>query len=56
MPESHNEIDARATELLAGKVVSSIFRNRENELVIEFEDRTRLFIDAADSPIEVSIT
>ena len=56
MPKDIKDEAMRATELLAGKIVRSVFRHRENELIIEFEDETRLFIDSADATIEISIT
>ena len=50
------EKEAKATELLRGKVVRSVEMHRPDELLIEFEDGTRLFIDIADSKLELSIT
>lgn len=49
--ESH-----RATELLAGKVVARIVRHREAELLIEFSDGCRLFVDSSALGLELSIT
>jgi hypothetical protein len=50
------EVEAlRATELLADKVVASVSRHREGELVVQFTDGTRLIVDA-DAPLELSIT
>jgi hypothetical protein len=45
----------RATEMLSGKVIVRVERHRDNELLIEFTDGTRLFVDSQD-PIELSIT
>jgi len=45
----------RTTELLVGKVVASISRHRETELLVQFTDGTRLFV-GADTPLELSIT
>lgn len=46
----------RASELLRGKVVSHIVRHRESEVLIEFTDGTRLFVDRSSSGVELSIT
>ena len=45
----------RATELLAGKVVASVSRHGEREVLVQFTDGTRLFVDA-DMPLELSVT
>jgi hypothetical protein len=44
----------RTTELLRGKVVSFVVRHRDREVMIQFEDGTRLFIDA-ETALELSI-
>ena len=46
----------RATELLRGKVVARVERHREAEVMVEFTDGTRLYIDRSDSGVELSIT
>ncbi len=47
----------RATEHLQGKVVRVIWRHRTNEVGIEFEDGTRIFVDGhSNGDIELSIT
>ena len=48
----------RATEMLQGKVVALVMRNRAEEILIEFVDGTRLFIDRSETEagIELSIT
>jgi hypothetical protein len=46
----------RATDALAGKSVSHVDRHRESEVLVEFTDGTRLFIDAPSAPLELSIT
>jgi hypothetical protein len=46
----------RATTLLHGKVVDKVVRHRPGELLLEFNDGTRLFVDIAGSALEVSIT
>jgi hypothetical protein len=45
----------RATALVAGKVVARVVRHREGEVLIEFTDGTRLFVDGA-AALELSIT
>lgn len=45
----------RATSMLLGRVVRHVSRFREQEVLIEFDDGTRLFVDAA-APLELSIT
>jgi len=49
------EESERATAMLAGKVVTRVVRHREAEVLIEFEDGTRLCVDGA-SALEMSIT
>ena len=46
----------KITELLQGKSVSVVWRHRRNEVVIQFTDGTRLFIDGKDAPLDVSVT
>lgn len=48
--------EERATELLRGKVVKAIKRHNDKELLIEFSDRTRLFVNRSDDGLELSIT
>ena len=45
----------RATEMLAGKVVARVVRHREAEVLIEFADGTRLFVDGGTT-LDLSIT
>ena len=47
--------ERRASEMLAGKTVKSIRRHRPTEVLIEFTDDTRLYVDS-DHPVEMSIT
>ncbi|HEY0311583.1 MAG TPA: hypothetical protein VGC56_03725 [Allosphingosinicella sp.] len=47
--------ERRATEMLSGKTVKVVRRHRAAEVMIEFSDNTRLFVDAA-CPIKLSIT
>jgi len=42
--------------MLKGKVVEKILRHREKEVGLEFTDGTRLFVDAHDGALELSIT
>ena len=42
--------------LVADKVVSSVRRHRSTELLIEFTDGTRLFVNTREEPLEFSIT
>ena len=46
----------RATRLLCGKSVKKIWRHQESEIGIEFEDGSRLFVDAKPSGLDLSIT
>jgi hypothetical protein len=46
----------RATEMLSGKVVARVVRHRESEVLVEFTDGTRLFVDRRANGIELSIT
>ncbi len=45
----------RATDILHGKVVLRIVRHRSTEVLVEFTDGTRLFVDRIDSAVELSI-
>ena len=49
-----DEEERRAMEMLKGKTVKVVRRHRATEVVIEFSDETRLFVDAA-GPLELSI-
>lgn len=46
----------RATEMLKGKVVQTVWRHRPGEVGIEFTDGTRLYLDTTEGGIELSIT
>lgn len=46
----------RATALLAGKVVKHVWRNRAEEVGIEFADGSRVFIHRVAAEVELSIT
>ena len=46
----------RATKMLKGKVVLTVWRHTERQVGIEFTDGTRLFVDHQPSGVELSIT
>ena len=46
----------RATSILRGKSVKKVWRHRASEIGIEFADGSRLFVDARESGLELSIT
>lgn len=46
----------RASEMLKGKVVQTVWRHRPGEVGIQFTDGTRLFLDTTEGSIELSIT
>ena len=54
--EALNNEASKATEMLTGKVVSLVQRHREKEVLVEFTDGTRLFIDSSNAGLELSIT
>lgn len=41
-----DEKTERLKQLLGGKVVTTIYRHRPNEIVVEFSDGSRLTVDA----------
>jgi len=45
-----------ATELLAGKTVSFVQRHRHGEVLVQFTDGTRLFVEVHGTDLELSIT
>lgn len=45
----------QATEMLSGRTVRVVRRHRPSELLIEFDDGTRLFVNAQGA-LELSIT
>lgn len=46
----------QATRMLSHKVVHALWRHRPGEVVIQFADGTRLFIDRTSDDLELSIT
>lgn len=55
-PKNLDEEGERITKLLVGKTISYVRRHRDCELLIEFADGTRLFVDAPSEALELSIT
>jgi hypothetical protein len=47
---------ARMQRMLAGKIVRRVRRHRSKELLLEFKDGTRLFVDLTEGGLEFSIT
>jgi hypothetical protein len=47
---------ARLTDLLRGKFNKAIRRHRSDEVLVEFEDGRRLFIDGFSADLEFSVT
>jgi hypothetical protein len=47
---------ARATDMLLGKTVARLVRHQNSEVLVEFSDGTRLFVDYRDGGLELSIT
>jgi hypothetical protein len=56
MPTFLEQESVSATEILGGKVLARIVRHLETEVLIEFTDGTRLFIDRTDRGVGLSIT
>lgn len=46
----------KATSLLAGRVVNVVRCHSENEVLVEFTDGARLFVDKKGKSLEISIT
>ena len=46
----------QATKILKGKIVASVKKLHKKELLIEFTDSTRLFVDWKENELELSIT
>lgn len=51
----HSKLQIRANDLLIGLKVKSVLVLEKQEIVIEFEDGTRLYVDSR-TEIDVSIT
>ncbi len=50
------EEQARASEMLEDKIVRMVVRHRSQEVLIEFTDGNRLFIDSDKGVLDLSIT
>ena len=50
-----DEETKQLNQLLDGKVVTAVYRQRPNEIVLDFSDGRRLIIDAS-SDLEISVT
>ena len=51
------EVEAtKLTDLLRGKVVKVVKRHRSAEVLIEFDDGTRLFVNNIPDGLEFSVT
>jgi hypothetical protein len=50
-----DEEATRISELVEGKAIVAVYRHRASEIVIEFADGSRLFVDAI-SALEISVT
>jgi hypothetical protein len=48
--------ERRLSELLAGKIVKIVKRHRNTELLLEFTDGTRLYVDCPEAKLEMSVT
>ena len=46
----------RVTRMLKGKTLLKVWRHRPKEIVLEFSDQTRLFVDVDENGLEISIT
>ena len=55
MSDLENEA-TKLTDLLKGKVVRTVRRHRFSEVMIEFDDGTRLFVNKTSEGLEFSIT
>ncbi len=47
---------SQATQMLAGKTIAFIRRHKFTEVLIEFTDGSRLFVDSSENGVELSIT
>ena len=46
----------KLTDLLKGKTVKIVWRHRRDEVAIEFDDRTRLFVNRHADGLDISVT
>ena len=59
VPKTKKDLAAearRASRMLRGKAVKKVWRHRSAEIGIEFEDGSRLFVDAKSHGLEITIT
>ena len=59
MPLTSMQLDeesARATDMLVGKVVARVLRPTEGEVLLEFDDGTRLFVERSAGGVDLSVT
>jgi hypothetical protein len=47
---------AKLTDLIRGKTVKIVRRHRSREVLIEFDNGTRLFVNATPDGLEFSVT
>ena len=50
------EESIEATKLLAGRKVQAVVRHKSSEVLIQFSDGSRLFIDISNNELELSIS
>jgi len=50
------EESIKVTKLLEGRKVQAVVRNKPSEVLIQFTDGSRLFIDINNEDLELSIT
>ncbi|MCB0987994.1 MAG: hypothetical protein H6519_04540 [Microthrixaceae bacterium] len=48
--------EQRLQSLIADKVVAQVRRHRANELMLEFSDGSRLFVNVAGQDLDLSVT
>jgi hypothetical protein len=54
-----NQLDAegpRLTKLLAGKTIKVAKRHRESEVMLEFTDGSRFFVNSGPMKLDISVT
>jgi len=56
MTDSLDSEARRLSGLLRGKTVVAVARHRSNELLLQFEDGTRLLVNAAAGELDFSVT
>jgi hypothetical protein len=59
MPNEISQLEEEAisaSAILSGKVVARVIRHGPTEVLVEFTDGARLFVDQAGAVLELSIT